>query len=96
MITTSTWIVFLVIGVVEAILTPRPTHDEQVQQKLSLVSLGLNTGIARTIMEYFKNSFQTWKFVEKQKKIRESIRNTDRLTQQDNTVPLIQKQTIIN
>ena len=46
-------------------------------------------------MEYFKNSFQTWRFVEKQKKMRDSIRNTvggiegDRMTQQENAVPLM-------
>ena len=63
MLTSITWIVFLIVGVIDTIIKPRPTAIQQTQQKLALVSIGLNTGIARSIMEYFKNSFQTWRFV---------------------------------
>ena len=73
MLTAITWISFLVVEVVQAILQERPTFDDQVQQKLRLASLGFNAGIVRSIMEYFKNSFHVWKFVEKQKKERNSV-----------------------
>ena len=73
MLSVISWICFLTQGIVEAILEPRPDYLDQVQQKLSLVSLGFNTGIARSIMEYFKNSYHAYQFIEKRKKLRNSV-----------------------
>ena len=57
-ITISVWIFFLVQGIVDTILFDPSSDTDSIYQKLLLAELSINTGIAKTIMEYLKTSYQ--------------------------------------
>jgi hypothetical protein len=56
----TVWITFLTQGTVEAILMNTPTNIQVMQQGLSLASLGINMGIAGSIISDLKNEFNNW------------------------------------
>ena len=66
------WICFLVVNLISFLLVSTPTHDQFVREKLGLVSIGINAGIARVIMEYIKNNHQVyWKKTQEAKRLRD-------------------------
>ena len=50
------WICFLAQSLISFILIYTDSYDSFIREKLGLISIGINTGIARIIMEYVKNT----------------------------------------